>query len=180
MLSIRRKNSSAPSGSKAMNSPTRAPIRLTTQTEATNARQLVDHDLWVGAHHPGALDAVADVGVQSGRLVPLAEEYEALDSGQEHEPRAPAAWPPEPGQQLTEWLKQIEGGRESEAAAARPRPDGQSKAPRAAKAPLPDRATPSRRTRTPVRSRDGQIPQRPVDWELAKQIGPVQRYDDTF
>jgi hypothetical protein len=29
-----------------------------------------------------------------------------------------------------------------------------------------------------LRSRDGLMPQRPVDWRLAKRIGPVQNYGD--
>jgi hypothetical protein len=82
---------------------------------------------------------------------------------------------------LAEWLKQIEGVSDpavalagSEDRTATPATSGTPKTPRS------NRPSPTRRTNTPIRSRDGLTPQRPVDWELAKRIGPVQRYDDTF
>jgi hypothetical protein len=37
----------------------------------------------------------------------------------------------------------------------------------------------SRVRRSPVRSADKLVPQRPVDWELARKIGRVQSYDDS-
>ena len=75
---------------------------------------------------------------------------------------------------LNAWLAEVRSGSDSpvESSPTATSADAAAPAP-----PRPRRSTPRR---SPVRSVDKLVPQRPVDWELAKKIGPVQRYDDSF
>jgi hypothetical protein len=75
---------------------------------------------------------------------------------------------------LDDWLQRVSGPTDSQ----RPVKDTENgKASGVTVTPPRRRAT---TTRTPLRSSDKLLPQRPVDWQLAKKIGPVQHYDDSF
>jgi hypothetical protein len=89
---------------------------------------------------------------------------------------------------LTQWLEQIEKPLDlPPAPPTSSRHPAAAPAPSVARTPTPVRqsqrrepAPRSRTQRSALRSPDKLVPQRPVDWELAKKIGPVQQYDDTF